>query len=139
MTTADRMLRLNFGIDRGRPARVLVIDDNRHVRTLLGDLLEAWGYEADVAPSGSEGLALFEPGAYDVVLTDLAMPAVSGLDVMAGVRDRDPAVPLIVLTATTQELQDEGRRLGFRVLRKPLDIEHLRRAMDETLGGASGD
>ena len=59
-----------------RQLRILVIDDDRYVRMLLCDLLSTWGYEADVAADGVEGLALFSRGTYDAVLTDFAMPAV---------------------------------------------------------------
>jgi CheY-like chemotaxis protein len=124
------------GIRIERQPRILVIEDDRHVRSLLSDLLEAWGYEADVAASGREGLARFDPGAHDVVLTDLAMPEVSGLDVAAGVRDRDRSVPVILFTGTTRDLRGEDRRLGFRVLHKPLDIAGLRRVVDESLASA---
>jgi CheY-like chemotaxis protein len=120
-----------------RAPRVLVIDDDRHVRMLLDDLLAAWGYEADFAADGVEGLALFEQGTYDVVLTDLTMPRVTGLDVVAGVRSRDPSVAVIMFTAFMGELQGEDERLGFTVLRKPLNIEGLRRALRETLAGSA--
>jgi DNA-binding response OmpR family regulator len=112
-----------------RTPRILVIDDDRHVRTLLCDLLEAWGYEPDAAADGREGLRRFEPGRYDAVLTDLGMPGLSGLEVVAGVRRRDAGVGVIMFTAFTGDLDSEGRRLGFTVLRKPLDIEGLRRAV----------
>jgi DNA-binding response OmpR family regulator len=115
--------------------RILVIDDDRYVRTLLCDLLEAWGYEVHAAGDGREGLALFSPGRYDVVLTDLGMPGITGLDVVAGVRDRDPKVSVIMFTAFTGDLEGHGRRLGFTILRKPLEIEGLRRAVRASLDG----
>jgi DNA-binding response OmpR family regulator len=114
---------------RERTPRILVIDDDRYVRTLLCDLLEAWGYEPDAAADGREGLSLFAAGHYDVVLTDLGMPGLSGIEVVAGVRDRDSEVAVIMFTAFTGDLDSEGRRLGFSVLRKPLEIEGLRRAV----------
>jgi two-component system response regulator PilR (NtrC family) len=120
-------------VSPARTPRVLVIDDDRYVRTLLCDLLEAWGYDSDGAADGREGLTLFSPGRYDVVLTDLGMPGVSGLDVVAGVRDRDAEVSVIMFTAFTGDLEADGRRLGFTVLRKPLDIEGLRRAVRAAL------
>jgi CheY-like chemotaxis protein len=121
-----------------RQPRILVIDDDRYVRMLLADVLSAWGYEADVVADGTEGLALFgRGGAYDVVLTDLAMPNMNGLDVAARVRDRDPSVAVILFTAFTGELGDEDRRLRFRVLRKPLDIDDLHRALRDTLTGSA--
>jgi DNA-binding response OmpR family regulator len=116
-------------VSPARPPRILVIDDDRYVRTLLCDLLAAWGYESDGAADGREGLTLFMPGRYDAVLTDLGMPGISGLEVVARVRDRDTDVRVIMFTAFTGDLEADGRRLGFTVLRKPLEIEALRRAV----------
>jgi len=112
-----------------RPTRILFIDDDQYIRMLLSDLLATWGYEADAAADGVEGLALFERGGYDAVLTDLRMPNVSGLDVAAGVRHLDPSVAVILFTAFHGELAGVDRHLGFTVLRKPLDIDGLRRAL----------
>jgi CheY-like chemotaxis protein len=123
-------------IIHARRPRILVIEDDRHVRSLLCDLLGTWGYEADAAAGGREGLDRFDSGAYDVVLTDLAMPEVSGLDVVASVRNRDRAVPVIMFTGSMRDLDGEGRRLGFRVLHKPLDIEGLRRVVGESVDAA---
>ena len=64
-----------------------------------------------------------------MVMTDLGMPGLSGLDVVTGVRDRDTEVSVIMFTAFTGDLEADGRRLGFTILRKPLDIEALRRAV----------
>lgn len=119
-----------------RPPRVLVIDDDLYVRLLLGDLLTNWGYEADVASDGAEGLALFRRGRYDVVLTDLAMADITGLDVAAGVRDRDRSVSVILFTALMGEVEDAAR-LGLTVLRKPLDIGDLRQALREAIAGSA--
>src|SRR5262249_32953218 len=112
-----------------RPFRILVIDDNRHVRSLLGDLMSACGYEADVASDGVEGLALFGRRSYHAVLTDFDMANVNGLEVAAGVRDVDPSVAVILFTGFTDGIDVGEPRRGFTVLRKPLDIEHLRRAL----------
>jgi len=95
----------------GRPRRVLIVDDERHVRFMLCDALAAWGCTADAVTNGAEGLERLEPGAYDVLLTDFRMPGMTGL------ADLDPA----------------ARRLGFTLLRKPLDLGRLKTALaDET-------
>lgn len=130
--TSDRTSTLTPAPD-GRRSKILVIEDDPYVRALLRDLAETWGYAVDAVPNGREGLALFDASAYDVVLTDLAMPEVSGLDVAAGIRERDPSVAVIMFTGSTRDLHGEGRRLGFSVLHKPLDIEGLRRALQESL------
>ena len=124
-------------ISTERQIRVLIIDDDRYVRMLLCDLLSNWGYEADAAADGPEGLELFERGGYDAVVTDLAMPSLSGLDVVASVRDLDPSVAVIMFTAFGGEFAGEDLRLGFTVLRKPLDIDGLHRALRESLASSS--
>jgi CheY-like chemotaxis protein len=124
-------------VSTGRQTRILIIDDDRYVRMLLCDLLSNWGYEADAAADGPEGLELFERGGYDAVVTDLFMPNLSGLDVVASVRDLDPSVAVILFTAFHGEFDGEERRLGFTVLRKPLDIDGLRRALRDTLAGSA--
>ncbi len=121
-----------------RQTRILVIDDDRYVRMLLGDLLSTWGYEADVAADPVQGLELFERGGYDAVVTDLAMANLSGLDVVASVRGVDPSVAMIMLTASAGDFDGEDRRLGFRVLRKPLDIDGFHRALRESVSQSRG-
>ena len=113
--------------------RVLVIDDERHVRGLLSELLTVWGCEADVAASGAEGLALFKEKSYDLVLTDYVMPGGSGLELVENVRNRDADVGVIMLTASGAEMDNHVRRLGFTLLRKPLQIERLEVAVRQAL------
>jgi hypothetical protein len=55
------------------------------------------------------------------------------------VRDRDPEVPLILFTGSIRNLDGEGRRLGFRILHKPLDIDGLRRVVEDSLGRSRGN
>ena len=114
--------------------RVLVIDDERYIRGLLCELLAVWGCQADVAASGTEGLRLFKQNSYDLVLTDYAMPGGSGLELVENVRNSDSGVGVIMLTASGADLDGHGRRLGFTLLRKPLEIAHLEAAVKQALG-----
>lgn len=116
------------------PPRVLVVDDERYVRGLLSELLAAWGCHADLASSGSEGLRLFKQKSYDLVLTDHVMPGGSGLELVENVRNRDADVGVIMLTASGADLDGHGRRLGFTLLRKPLQIDRLEAAVKRALG-----
>jgi DNA-binding response OmpR family regulator len=113
--------------------RALVIDDDRYVLSLLCDLLGSWGYEVDGVGSPAEGLRRFEAGPYDVVVTDLTMPGVSGIEVVTRIRAENDTVGVIVFTAATSDLDDACERLRFTLLRKPLEIETLRRAVREVL------
>ena len=117
--------------------RALVIDDERHVRALLCELLQMWGCAAEPASSGSAGLALFEAGDYDLVVTDFAMPGLNGLRVIEDVRRQDGDVPVFMLTAATADFSGVARRLAFTLLQKPLQIGELERAVRRALAGAS--
>ena len=106
-------------------SRILLVDDNHVVREMLVDLVGSLGYRADAAASGAEALALFDRGQYDVVLTDLVMPGMSGWEVLAALRQRDPQVPIIILTGTPAIGDPRAAQSGVAVLRKPIDVTAL--------------
>jgi len=101
------------------------VDDNHVVRDMLVDLVGSLGYRADAAGSGAEALALFDRGQYDVVLTDLVMPGMSGWEVLAAVRQRDPRMPIIILTGTPAIGDPRAAQPAVAVLRKPIDVTAL--------------
>jgi CheY-like chemotaxis protein len=114
----------------GRPRRVLVVDDERHVRFMLCDVLAQWGCEAHAVTNASEGLERLEPGAYDVLLTDFRMPGMNGVEFIEHARKRHRALRVIMLSGSGSDLDHAARRLGFTLLRKPLDIGRLKSALD---------
>jgi CheY-like chemotaxis protein len=116
-----------------RSQRALVIDDDRYVLSLLCDLLVSWGYEVDGVGSPAEGLRRFQAEPYDIVVTDLTMAGVSGIDVVTRIRDHNHTVGVILFTGSASDLDKERARLQFTLLRKPLEIETLRRAVREAL------
>lgn len=117
-----------------RPPRVLVVDDEEHVRGVLCEALATWGCEVQSAPGAAQALAVFAEGGYDLVLTDFRMPNGDGLDLIEGLRRADPSVAVIMLTASSDDLDASSRRLEFAVLRKPLEFDALRLAVDAALG-----
>ncbi len=116
-------------IVEGRPRRVLVVDDERHVRFMLCDVLAHWGCEADAVTTAAEVLERLDPGAYDVLLTDFGMPGMNGVELVERARERDGALRVIMLTGSGADLGPVARRLGFTLLRKPLDLGRLRTAL----------
>ena len=125
---------MEASVGRTRIPRVLVVDDDGNVREMLADLLAVWGYDVDVAADGTEGATLFQREPYDLVLTDFRMPGASGLDLVEAVRHADRSVGIIMLTASVEDLEDQRRRFGFALLRKPLQIGDLRAAVTQALG-----
>ncbi len=120
-----------------RPARLLVIDDDPTVRSVLCDLLSGLGYVVDDAPSGAEGLALFGQGGYDLVLTDLAMPGMSGWEVAEAVRSALPGAPVILVTGSATDVDAKrAGALGVTILHKPVPFYELRTAVRRALAGS---
>ena len=81
------------------PSRVLVVDDDAPILRMLERTLCADGYEVEGAPGGGEALAAMERSVPDLIILDVAMPGVDGLDVCRRIRGKGLAVPILLLTA----------------------------------------
>jgi CheY-like chemotaxis protein len=117
--------------------RILVVDDERAIRMLLKHAFELWGHEVGDVESGVAALESIRRDRPDLVLLDLLMPGLSGLDVLQRARADGYAGPVVIITgsATTTQIQ-AARRLGaFDVILKPFSIERLKRLLD-TLAAA---
>jgi two-component system, NarL family, capsular synthesis sensor histidine kinase RcsC len=116
--------------------KILLVDDNAVVRDMLVDLVGSLGYAADAASGGAEALALFDQNRYDIVLTDLLMPGMSGWEVLAAVRQRNPRIPVVIITGTAPTADDpRAAQAGVTVLRKPVDVKALDDTIKEKLTG----
>jgi CheY-like chemotaxis protein/anti-sigma regulatory factor (Ser/Thr protein kinase) len=109
------------------PGRILVIDDEQPIAELLEDALSAMGHAVQIATSGREGVRLAGVSAYDLVLTDLGMPDISGWDVATRIRANSPGVPVVLVTGwgstvSAEEVRDNGIAA---VVHKPFEIEEL--------------
>ena len=80
-------------------ARILVVDDEESMRRFLSILLEKDGHEVVLASGGAEALTRLESESFDVLVTDLKMPGMTGLELLEKVREVDPSLPVVVLTA----------------------------------------
>jgi two-component system response regulator HydG len=108
-------------------AKVLIVDDQRNMRTTLAMMLRGAGYEADEAADGTQGSELGATGAYDVVLTDLRLGQKGGIDVLRSTKEAHPLTEVIVMTAYgTIESAVEAMRLGaFDYIQKPFTEQEL--------------
>jgi two-component system response regulator HydG len=111
----------------GSMGKILVVDDQRNMRTTLAMMLRGTGNEVDEAADGSQGRELGATGAYDVVLTDLRMGGADGIDVLRAIKQAQPMTEVIVMTAYgTIESAVEAMRLGaFDYIQKPFTEEEL--------------
>jgi two-component system response regulator HydG len=108
-------------------AKILIVDDQRNMRTTLSMMLRGAGYEVDEALDGEQGADRGATGAYDVVLTDLRMGTKDGIDVLRSTKDSHPLTEVIVMTAYgTIESAVEAMRLGaFDYIQKPFTEQEL--------------
>src|ERR1700760_3005415 len=82
-----------------RAHRILIIDDEASIRESLETLLTLEGYTVETATEGDSGLGRIDHASYDLVLLDLALPGKSGLEVLPLIRERNPELPVIMITA----------------------------------------
>jgi CheY-like chemotaxis protein len=128
------------GTVAGRLGRVLVIDDQEPVLELARELLGRAGYQAETALGGREGLARYRanPGGFDAVVLDLAMPDLDGAKVGRQLRRLRPDLPLLLVSGFSPDLAADTltalEPVGF--LRKPYGAEALTAALAELLGRA---
>ena len=79
--------------------RILIVEDDEEMRSLLKDFIEEEGYEADFVSNGSEAFRKLVKEPFDLIITDLRMPGLTGLDIFPGMRKLQPETTIIVITA----------------------------------------
>jgi two-component system response regulator HydG len=109
------------------PVRILVVDDQRNMRTTLSMLLKGSGFDVDEAADGAQGAEMGASEGYDVIITDLRLGTPDGLAVLRAVKEAQPRTEVIVMTAYgTIESAVEAMRLGaFDYLQKPFSEQEL--------------
>ncbi len=109
------------------PARILVVDDDPGMLDTLSDVLTATGYETSMASSGAAAIAKAKTTRFDLIVMDVQMPGLNGVQTLHALRAFDPQVSVIMMTAYTRdELVTESQRTtGFEVLSKPLDLDRV--------------
>jgi len=115
-------------------ATLLIVDDDNLVRETLHELLSA-SHECHSADRAEQALAYLDIETYDVVLTDLAMPRLSGRDLLSHIQEKHPATPVIVISGMFEE--DDAREIidagAFAYFAKPFNLEEIEAAVDRAI------
>lgn len=114
---------------------ILVVEDKDSLRRMLADALVAKGHEVEVARNGNSAIEKTKETRYDLVLTDLRLPEMDGLQVLEAVKENDPETQVIVMTAygTVETAVEAMRKGAYDFLTKPFDPDHLGVLIDRAL------
>jgi CheY-like chemotaxis protein len=110
---------------------ILVVDDEPFVCEAVKMMLAFDGHIVETANNGKDALKIFEPGKYDLVITDFSMPGMRGDELAATIKARAPSQPIVMITAYAEVLQTSGNPLvgvDF-IISKPFLLENLREAI----------
>jgi CheY-like chemotaxis protein len=119
-----------------RRPRALVIDDDPSVCLVLSYLLDEFGVECQATTDGASGLARFEEGGWDLVVTDLAMPKMNGWEVIEAIRRRTSTMPIILVTGLIRaEVMRRASEWRVPVIGKPFPMATFQAAVQEALRG----
>ena len=125
---------------RPKPAQILVVDDDRSTQRVLADALKKQGFDVTVERDGEWAVQTFEKKTFDVVLLDLLLPAVSGYDVAAQLREmaKGQRVPIIMMSGVYKSSMQQGEAItrhgAFAFLEKPIELQVLYETLKNALG-----
>ncbi len=121
----------------GEPAkpRVLIVDDEEVITSVLSTILESWGFEPHAVNNPSEVLRLLEREEFDLILLDIRMPEISGLELLDRIKGIHPGVPVIMITAVgTAEAAVKALKLGAEdFITKPFDQDEILNSVNAAL------
>ncbi|MBN1421124.1 MAG: sigma-54-dependent Fis family transcriptional regulator [Planctomycetes bacterium] len=115
--------------------KILIVDDEELMRDSLSETLGRTGHSVDAVEDGQRALARLEGGGYDLIITDLKMPGIDGLDLLGRVREQSGDVPIVLMTAyaTIETAVEAMKRGAFDYIVKPFDGDALRVVVDRAL------
>jgi DNA-binding NtrC family response regulator len=119
-------------------SKILVIDDERSIRSTLKDILEYEKYQVDLAEDGQQGIDLVRKNEYDIVLCDIKMPGMDGIEVLEKIQILAPDVPVVMISGhgNIDTAVESIKKGAFDYIEKPLDLNRLlitiRNAMDKS-------
>ena len=126
-----------------RSPSILLVDDDPDVRSVLCEILKLEGYDVVSASDGRQGLRMLQENPVSLVITDVLMPELDGLEVIRTIRKVNPMVPIIAMSGGGKRDLDfliEAKEFGAtKVVNKPFEIDELVELVKNVLGSTSSD
>ncbi len=119
--------------------RILIVDDEEDFCNVMKDILEMRDYEVITANDGSQALDLVRKDGFDLVIMDIRMPVMDGVETLRKMKEITPGTPVLMVTAHAVEdmIREALREGAFAALHKPLDIDRLLALIEEILPGGA--
>ena len=117
-------------------AKILIVDDERVHRFMLRSLFAEWGWDAEEADDGSTAVAAVEQGPWDVILMDVRMTTMDGMEALKRIHALNPAIPVVIMTAysSVDSAVAAIKQGAHDYLTKPLDFDRLRTTLEVAMG-----
>jgi CheY-like chemotaxis protein len=118
-----------------RTNQILIVDDNPHMTSLLAETLEFFDYKGIAATDGEEAISKLKEEAFDMVITDLRMPRMGGMDLLRTIKDSFPHLPVVVITGFDTEAS-RGDALSAHAdgfLSKPFRVDEIKELLQKHL------
>jgi CheY-like chemotaxis protein len=110
--------------------RILVVEDEVVAAQTVQTVLTVDGHSVDLAQDGQQGLAMFQAGQYDLVITDFKLGAMDGLELAAAIKEQSPQTPVVLITAYAANVESMGKVSNVEiVLKKPFSVADLHEAL----------
>ena len=127
-------------MDEQGKKKILVIDDDAEILSMMVKHLEHSGYRVETAADGMDGLKKVGSGLYDLVITDIVMPYVSGVGLVSALKEKKPAIPVIAITGFGKEPESAAmEKKADCVLAKPFRMSVLMDHIAELLKRPQGE
>jgi CheY-like chemotaxis protein len=124
--------------------KILIIDDDATIRNVFNQFLNSLGYEVITAVNGKEGIRVMKENRPDLMITDILMPEMDGLEILLQIRKEHDDMPVIAISGGIRALPinflNQAKLFGARhVFEKPVPLEVLKKAVVELIGPANSD
>lgn len=118
-----------------RTNQILIVDDNPHMTSLLSETLEFFDYKGIAAEDGEEALNKLKENSFDMVITDLRMPRMGGMDLLRTIKDKFPDLPVVVITGFGTEASKDDALSAHAddFLSKPFKVDEIQKLLQKHL------
>ena len=116
-----------------RDLRLLIVEDGDDILSIIDRTFKLLVKDIDLASNGEEAIAAYKKNKPDLIITDLRMPKCDGYELTQTVKEDDPSLPVILITAFEDDLSEEQKKIFNAIVNKPIDFQELVLLIDQEI------